>query len=134
MLTALVTPLYAAAIALLFVMLSVRTIRLRRRFSVAIGSGEQALLARARRAHANFAEYVPIALLLIFFIEAQSGTSLRIHLLCAALLVGRIAHAWGISQPREDLRFRVFGMAMTFAVIVSAALLLLIRAAVTALG
>lgn len=80
-----------------------RTIRLRRRAQVAIGAGGDRLLVRAARVHANFAEYVPLAL----------------------LLVGRLLHARGASQPLEDLRFRVAGMAMTFTAIALAALGLL---------
>lgn len=119
-----ITPLYAAALALLFVVLSFRTIRYRRQYSVAIGSGKQALLARASRAHGNFAEYVPLALLLIFFIETGAAMPLLVHGLCLLLLTGRLLHAWGISQEQENLRFRVTGMSMTFLTIVIAALAL----------
>lgn len=117
----LVTPLYAAIIALLFVVLSVRTLRLRHRHRVAIGHGDNRVLERAARAHANFAEYVPIALLLIFFLETLTSSSLLVHVLCIALLVGRVSHAYGVSQPKENFLFRVFGMAMTFTAILTAA-------------
>jgi len=120
-----VTPAYAAFLALIFVGLSVRTLRLRRRLRVAIGDGDDATLARAMRVHANFAEYVPIALLLIYLLETASGPRLLIHALCLALAVGRISHAYGVSQVREDYRFRVAGMTLTFMAIVSAALGLL---------
>lgn len=123
----LVTALYAAILALVFVGLSVRTIRLRRGSRVAIGDGGDKQLARAMRVHANFAEYVPLALLLIFLLEAGGAPPLAIHLLGAALLAGRLLHAWGVSQVREDFRFRVAGMALTFSAIVAAALALLYR-------
>jgi uncharacterized membrane protein YecN with MAPEG domain len=122
-----VTALYAAILALVFVGLSVRTIRLRRGARVAIGDGGDKRLARAMRVHANFAEYVPLALLLIYLVEAGGAPPLAIHLLGSALLVGRLLHAWGVSQAREDFRFRVAGMALTFSSIVSAALALLYR-------
>ena len=120
-----ITPLYAALIAIVFVILSVRTLRLRRRFSVAIGSGEEPALARAARAHANCAEYVPIALLLILFMELRFGTGIWIHAFGSTLLVGRIVHAFGISQVTEDYRFRVAGMALTFTVIIGTSLRLI---------
>ena len=100
---ALITPLYASLFGLLFVLLSVRTLLLRRRLKIAIGHGQQPSLARAARAHANFAEYVPLT-----------------------LLVGRLAHAYGVSQLDEDYRFRVFGMAMTFTALISASLRVLV--------
>ncbi len=51
-----VTPLYAALLALFFVALSIRTIRLRRRYRVAIGDGRNTLLQRAMRVNANFSD------------------------------------------------------------------------------
>ncbi len=117
-----VTPLYAALFALLLIALSVRTIRLRRRYQVAIGPGEDMALQRAMRVHANFCEYIPIALIGLFFVESLWGSGWWIHLLGLPLLLGRLSHAWGVQQVREDLRFRVFGMISTFTVIGCSAL------------
>jgi len=122
----LITPVYAAAFGLLFVALSIRTIRLRRRLRVAIGPGEDPVLARAVRAHSNFAEYVPFALLLVYFLETGSDAGAWIHLLCVALLAGRLVHAFGLSRVDENYSYRTAGMTLTFAVIVSASLGLLL--------
>jgi uncharacterized protein len=83
------------------------------------------LLARASRVHANFAEYVPLSLLLIYLLETQTSSNLWIHLPCSALLIGRIIHAFGVSQLREKLKYRVVGMSMTFAVIISTSIRLM---------
>ncbi len=115
----LITPAYAAIFAFIFVALSVRTLRLRRQLRVAIGHGNEPKLERATRAHTNFAEYVPISILLIYFLEIHTVSSIWIHLLCTVLLVGRIVHAYGVSQVSEDHRYRVTGMSLTFAVIIS---------------
>ncbi len=115
----LITPAYAAIFAFIFVALSVRTLRLRRQLRVAIGYGNEPKLERAARAHANFAEYVPISILLIYFLEIHTVSSIWIHLLCTVLLVGRIVHAYGVSQVSEDHRYRVTGMSLTFTVIIS---------------
>ncbi len=119
------TPLYAAIAALILVALSVRTLLLRRRYKVAIGSGENPVLERAIRAHGNFAEYVPIALLLLFFLELAGSSDLIVHGLGLLLILGRSLHAYGVSQVNENYAFRVAGMAMTFTVIASIALLLI---------
>ncbi len=103
-----------------------RTIRLRRRYRVAIGDGRNTLLQRAMRVNANFAEYVPLALLLIYFVELHDGPRLHIHLLGIALLCGRLLHAWGVSQEREDFRYRTAGMALTFSVMLIASMLILL--------
>ncbi len=123
-----VVPLYAAALALLFVALSVRTLRLRRKLPVPLGDGSNPLLLRARR-HANFAEYVPLGLLLIFFVEAGGASPWIVHALGACLLLGRVMHALGVSQERENSRYRVLGMALTFtALLTASACLALARA------
>jgi len=121
-----ITPLYAALLALLFVVLSFRTLLLRRKLGVAIGAGENPVLARAIRVHANFAEYVPIALLLIAFLEVQINARLLVHGLCIALIVGRILHAYGVSQVEENFRLRVSGMILTLGTIIYAALRLIV--------
>ena len=60
-----VTPLYAALLALWFVVLSLHVIRCRREARVSLGDGGNGRLQRAIRAQANFAEYVPLALVLL---------------------------------------------------------------------
>ena len=115
-----VTPLYAALIAVLFIGLSFRTLTLRRKLQVGIGTGDNPALERAIAAHANCAEYAPLALLMVFFLEHLTGTGVTVHLLGAALVVGRAVHAYGVSQINEDLRLRVFGMVLTLGCLISA--------------
>ncbi len=123
--TAPIVALYAALLALLFFALSVRTFRLRRRLRIAVGDGGNPEMLRAMRVHANFAEYVPLALLLVWLAESAGAAAWLVHALGASLLAGRLAHAWGVSRRREDFRFRVFGMTMTFATLLGAAAVLL---------
>ncbi len=115
-----ITPIYAAVIALIFVGLSVRTLLLRRRMGIAIGTGDDPQLTRAMRVHSNFAEYVPIALILIYFVETRTNTTVWVHVLCVLLILGRISHAYGVSQLNENYRFRIFGMALTLGTLISA--------------
>ena len=122
-----ITSLYGAVLALLFVGLSIRTIGLRRRHRVAVGDAGNEELLRAMRVHSNFAEYVPLTLLLIYMLEAPGTQPALIHALCLSLLIGRVAHAYGVSRVGEDYRFRVFGMAATFTALVGAAIFLLWR-------
>lgn len=117
-----IIPIYAAALAVLFVLLSVRTIKLRRRLQIAVGDGRNELMLRAMRAQANFAEYVPFSLILISLLESRSMSPWLIHGLCWLLLAGRVVHAFGISQSPERLRYRVIGMTFTFVAMGGAAL------------
>lgn len=120
-----VIPFYAAILALLYVYLSARTIGFRRKSRVSIGDGGDQELLRAVRMHANFAEYVPLSLILLTYIELQAGPMLLLHVLGGLLLVARISHAYGISSVHAKGIFRVGGMAGTFTVITIAAILLL---------
>ena len=117
--------LYTALLALLFVGLSVRTLRMRRRLRIAVGDAGNEAMLRAMRVHSNFSEYVPLSLLLILLVESTGASAIFVHALGVSMLVGRISHAYGVSQVRENYKFRVFGMAMTFTPIIAAALRLL---------
>lgn len=120
-----IVPFYASLLAALYIFLSVRVIRMRRQEHVGIGDGNNRRLQRAIRVHANFAEYVPLALLLTVFVELQQLSPFLIHLLCLALVIGRVVHAYGVSQEKEDHRLRVAGIALTFGTIAVSALRLL---------
>jgi uncharacterized membrane protein YecN with MAPEG domain len=123
-----IVPFYAAVFACLYVGLSVRTLRTRRALGIAVGDGGNAAMLRAMRVHANFAEYVPFALLLLWMLETAGASTWSLHALAGLLLAGRIAHAWGVSQARERFAWRVSGMAATFTVLLTAAAALGLRA------
>lgn len=120
-----ITSIYASLLAVLFVYLSMRTIRARRSFGIELGHAENPVMLRAMRVHANFAEYVPIALLLVFLVEYSAAHPALVHGLGVTLVVARLSHAFGVSREPENFRFRVFGMALTFTVLVACAIYLL---------
>lgn len=117
-----ITAFYAALLAFLFLLLSARVIAQRREARVEIGVGESAELLRRSRVHANFAEYVPIALILLGFAESLKAPSAALHALGLALLAGRLIHAYGLSQTPHILKLRVAGMWLTLTAIGLAAL------------
>jgi uncharacterized membrane protein YecN with MAPEG domain len=120
-----IVPLYGAVLALVFVALSVRTLRLRRALRIAIGDSGNEVMLRAMRVHSNFAEYVPLSLVLLFFVEQAGANPVFVHALCIGLVLGRVSHAIGVSRVRENYGFRVFGMALTLTPLVVSALSLL---------
>lgn len=121
-----ITPLYAALLGLVFFVLSVRTILIRRRLQIAIGDADSNEMARAMRVHANFAEYVPMALLCIAGAELLAAPGWLVHTLAITLLIGRLIHAYGVSRTDEDYRFRVSGMMLTFLALLAACLTALV--------
>jgi uncharacterized membrane protein YecN with MAPEG domain len=120
-----IVPAYGALLALLYLVLSFRVSTGRGRARVNIGSGGDLLLERAIRAHGNFAEYVPLALLLLGFLEMQRSSAYVLHALCLLLLLGRIAHALGISREPDILLLRAVGILATYLVLAVAGVLLL---------
>ncbi|CZF85745.1 MAPEG family protein [Grimontia marina] len=118
-----ITPIYAALLCLVFIFLALRVVKFRHGYKVALGDGDEKLLRKAIRAHGNFAEYVPFALILMLMVELQLDQgSQYLHILGALLLIGRLLHAYAVSQPSEPLAFRVYGMFLTFSVLISSAL------------
>jgi uncharacterized membrane protein YecN with MAPEG domain len=122
-----IVPIYAAILAVMFVALSIRVIALRRTSRLPLGFQGDVGLERRVRAQGNFAEYVPLALLLLAFVEMRGAPAWLLHALALVLVAGRLSHAYGVSQLRESFAFRVSGMAMTFTVILCAALAILIQ-------
>ena len=117
--------LYAALVTLLFLVLTFRTIALRGRLRVALGDGNDKALQRAIRAHANLAEYAPLALLLLYLVEVAGARASTVHALGAALLLGRLLHALGISRVREPLPLRMAGMVLTTGCLIVSSVILL---------
>ena len=117
------TAFYAAIAVLFFVFLSARVIGARRTAKVSLGDGGNKTLRRRLRAHGNFAEYVPFAIILMGLAESQAAPDWTLHALGCLLFIGRILHAYSVSSEPEPLQLRVVGMGITFATLVSAALL-----------
>ena len=120
-----IVPIYAAIFGLMFVYLSALVIKQRRAAKVSIGDGDNPALRKAIAVHNNFSQYVPLALLLIAFVELSHASATITHGLCACLLVGRVAHAYGLAQPVQIMKLRQLGVLLTFGVIVIAAFYLL---------
>jgi uncharacterized membrane protein YecN with MAPEG domain len=118
-----ITALYAGILALLYVALSVNVIRTRRAAGVSLGHAGDKTLERRIRAHGNFAEYAPMGLILVGLTEGLGADVVTVHGLGAALLVGRLCHAFALTSRTPRMRARVAGMALTFAVLISGALL-----------
>jgi len=122
-----VTGLYAGLLALIYVGLSFRVEQLRNERKIGFGDGGDKDLMRAILAQGNFAEYVPLALVLMALAEAQSMSVWLIHACGILLLIGRAAHVLAFSDRPEAMRLRILGMALTFTVLTVLALMLVLR-------
>lgn len=107
------TAFYAGLLGLFYLALAVNVIRSRGALKVNLGDGGREILQRRIRAHGNFAEYVPLALLLLALAETGGLAPWALHVLATALLLGRLAHAWALSSLVKRPAARIAGMMLT---------------------
>ena len=106
-----ITAVTAIVLVPLFIRLALNVIKRRGSHRVALGTGDHADLEAAIRAHGNFSEYVPFALLLILSAEINGSPAWLVALVALMLVVGRFMHASAI--PAGDLMGRTRGMKLT---------------------
>lgn len=120
---------YAGVLGLVLIGLSIQVVTLRRRHRVGIGSGQVQALERAIRAHANFTEYVPLALVLLALLAISSSLPNGVlHALAGALVLGRILHAIGLSRSAGTSLNRVLGTLLTWLVLLAASAIAIVTA------
>ncbi len=109
-----VTPLYAGILSVLFLLLSFRVVQMRGGKGPSLGDGGDPRVLRRIRGHANFAEYVPLILLMLALLELAHFPSLLLHVLGATLVLARLLHGYAFAY-RDDFKFgRWWGTALTF--------------------
>ena len=92
---------------LLYVVLALQVSRLRQGNRVVFGDGDNIKLRSAIRAHANFAEYVPIIALMVGMLEMSGAPAARVHLMMGALLLARLIHPIGMYVGPRTLTFQI---------------------------
>ncbi len=112
-----ITALYASLLVLVFLALSFNIIRLRLKLKVGVGDGGQRILTKAIRAHGNFSEYIPLALILLASYELSGANTVWLHVLGATLLIGRVLHAVGLNKSIGTSHPRFIGTLSTFFVL-----------------
>ena len=120
-----ITPLLAAIFALIYVALSIAVIRLRLGNRISLGHKDNRKLETTIRAHANFVEYVPLALLVFGFIERLTFNSFFVLIAGGVLLIARLMHVVGMHKPKQYMRYRQLGVLLTLLVLLTSGLYLL---------
>lgn len=119
-----ITALYGALNAVFNIALAYRVSYLRGKYSVSIGAGTGAgtneHLTVAIRQHANNAEYVPLALVMLLICELCGGSNVLLHVIGGGLLAGRVSHAIGLPQKQWNV-WRFSGSGLTYAGILGSA-------------
>lgn len=121
-----ITALYAGLLGLVAFGVAFPAGRLRGRLGISVGDGGNRELLCAMRRHANFTEWVPLALILIALLELNGAPAAALHSLGAILVLARISHAVGLRPDSMKSLPRFVGATGTILVTLVASIWLLV--------
>lgn len=122
-----ITSLYTGILGLIFILYAINVIKFRYKSATGLGDGGDKELIKAIRIHGNFAEYIPIIILLMAFYEVNHGQVLLLHIVGVILVLGRIAHAVGLTISTGPNIYRQFGVLTTFIILIVLSLLNIVQ-------
>jgi uncharacterized protein len=103
------TPLYALPVAAIYMILWFRVTAMRSANAVSVGdNGNPQLLQRIRQ-HGNCAEWSFFILILMILAEGMNAPALYLHISGGLLLIGRIAHPFGLKIDNAGHPLRYVG-------------------------
>ena len=120
---------YAAILGLLAAVLTLNVILNRVRSGVESGDGGVPGLMQALRAHGNFVEQAPIALILLASAEIAGARPLVVNILGVALLVARLASAWALNKTIKQSPLRQFSGGLSDLLLLAASVAILLALA-----
>ena len=121
-----ITLVLAAIFGLLHVIFTLRVGGYRFRNKISLGDGGDHELRNRVRAHGNFIENVPIALLLILLNDLDGAKDNTLMLMGSILLIARLTHYLTIATRKLPIVMRPLSMIGTLGTILAASVMLLI--------
>ncbi len=119
------TTFYALLLIPVWFVLWIRVSSARTDLGCSIGDGGDPKLLQRIRQHGNFIEWVPFALVLMVLAEAQGTDAQWLHAAGILLLVGRIAHPFGLAIDNAGHPLRYVGNGTNFLAILVLAIALI---------
>jgi uncharacterized membrane protein YecN with MAPEG domain len=104
-----ITLLFAGILGLMSIAVAFPAGALRGKTGISIGDGGNPDLLLAMRRHANFAEFVPMALILMALIEMNGMSATAMYAFGGVLVVARICHAIGLKKDNAANVLRGIG-------------------------
>jgi uncharacterized protein len=98
----------ACIMTLFYLVLTVHVVRGRWHHRISLGDGGNDDMRVRVRVHGNFAEYVPLALILMGILETSKANPIALALVGALLIVIRLSHVLGIRRKAPNM-FRIAG-------------------------
>jgi hypothetical protein len=119
--TAPIAALYASLLGVLLIALAFKVVQYRRTLRIGVGDGGNKDLERAIRVHANAAEHIPAALLLLLVYELNGGAPAMLHACGGVLFLARVMHAYGLGKSAGTSFGRFWGVVGTWVVMLTLA-------------
>ncbi len=104
-----VTPIYALAVAVIWLILWFRVTALRSAMGQSIGDGSDPQLLLRIRQHGNCADWAAFVLTLMILAEGMGAPALYLHISGGLLVIGRIAHPFGLKVENAGHPLRYVG-------------------------
>lgn len=104
-----VTPLYALPVAVVYLVLWFRVSSVRSEAQLSFGDGGNPVLLQRIRQHGNCAEWSGFVLILMMLAEGMGTPALWLHISGALLVIGRIAHPFGLVEGNAGHPLRYLG-------------------------
>jgi len=108
-----IVALYVALNMILNPILMYRVGQIRIKEKINLGDGDSPALLGRIRAHGNFTETAPLALIGLIALAFMNAPSTVLHIFGAVFLLGRIIHAHGMAQAGSNGKGRLYGTLMT---------------------
>ena len=110
-------PLYITAwtaliLGTLMVFLTMRVVFERRSKGIVLGDNDDRIVLKKIRGHANAVEQIPMALIILGFVEYLQGSTYAM-IIAALLVIGRLMHAAYFSFHGTHWRYRQIGMSLS---------------------
>lgn len=103
------TPIYALAVALIWLILWFRVTSMRAAMKQSIGDGGDPGLLQRIRQHGNCHDWATFILMLMILAEGMGAPALYIHISGVLLVIGRIAHPFGLKIDNAGHPLRYVG-------------------------
>lgn len=102
-----ITPIYAFAVAVIWLILWFRVTSMRAAIGQSIGDGGNEVLLQRIRQHGNCHDWISFVLILMILAEGMGAPALYLHISGVLLVIGRIAHPFGlkIDNAAHPLRY-----------------------------
>ncbi len=104
-----VTPIYALPVSAIYLILWFRVTSMRSATGVSFGDGGNMLLLQRMRQHGNCAEWSGFVMMLMVLAEGIGTPAVWLHVSGALLVIGRLAHPYGLLLDHAGHPLRYIG-------------------------